>query len=207
MNTYLFSKIVPDHIKGKSTSLEESFTPGTREEATDIFRRACKRLLNVKIWHELSGFGSGEFKLTDVDGNEIHKLAEIGNFFKIDLPGPGTTSGDGYDWVKVEAIIDNSNAEAEEESFGMRVRACSNPHTAGSNTAHFFTHDATSSFMIVRENNTVTAFYYGRNEILNTATDSVIDKVRNAIAGTVALLGVSELHWTRLLKGLLSAKI
>ncbi|HEY1872116.1 MAG TPA: hypothetical protein VGG71_13735 [Chitinophagaceae bacterium] len=124
MNTNLFNEIVPRNIKGKSTSLEESTTAGTREEALDTFKRACKRLLNVKIWHELIGFGSGKFELTAANGNEMHTLAEIGNFFKIGMPGPGTTSGDGYDWVKVEKIIVNSNSEGEEESFGMRVRAC-----------------------------------------------------------------------------------
>lgn len=207
MHNTLFNKIVPGNIHGKSTDLQQSVTTATREEAVDTFNSACKRLLNVKIWHLLSGFGSGEFKLMDATGNEVHRLAQAGDYFQIDMPGPGTISGEGYDWVMVETVENNSNADGEEENLGIRVRPCSNPNKTGNDTSHFFTNDATSSFIIERKNNTVTACYYGRNEVLNTGVNNIADKLRNAVAGTFALLGISEMQWKSLIKSFLEKEV
>ena len=203
----LVKSLVPKNIKGKPTDLEYSVTLNTREEAVETFKRAYKRLLNSRIWHKLAGFGSAEFVLKDEEGDDTHRLAGVGDYFQIDIPGPGPGAGDGYDWVQVEEIEDHTNPGAEEESFGMRVRSCKNPKKPENTTAHFFTSDATSTFIIERKGNTVSVSYHGRNEVLNTDSGKLKDRIRNAVVGAGAMAGISEWQWSRLIKSFLEKEV
>ncbi len=202
MSTYS-NKIVPENTKGKLNDVDHSVTFDTRQEATEAFEEAHKRMLAVNAWHKLSGFVSAEFSLKNRNGKSCARPAQIGDYIRIDIPGPGPASGDGYDWVHVEAIEDKTNPRGEEESFGMRIRSSKKPNKKGDDTAHFFTSDSTSTFLIERKQNTVTTSYHGRNEVLNTGTKKLKDRIRNTIVGTGALIGISELQWARLIKSFL----
>lgn len=203
----LFNNLIPENTKGKPTDMEHSITLNNREEALDTFKSAYKRMLNVNIWHQLSGFASADFLLRDQQGKETNRLAQVNDYIRINIPGPGPASGEGYDWVQVEAIEDNTNPESDEEAFGMRVRSCKDPNKAGNDTAHFFTSDATSTFIIHRNFDKVSASFHGRNEVLNTGTEKVKDKIRNTIIGAVAMLGISELQWVSLIKSFLEKEV
>ncbi|MBI3883665.1 MAG: hypothetical protein HY305_05500, partial [Sphingobacteriales bacterium] len=165
MENQQLNLLIPENKIGKAVDIEHVITKDDREKAIDTFKRATKRLLNVPVWHKLCGIASAEFTLIGNDGEEKHRLAQVYDYFKIAVTGPGSVAGGGYDWVQVESISDESNADAEEEQFAMTVRACKNPQQEEGVTAHFFTSDATSTFIINRNGNTITASYYGRNEI------------------------------------------
>lgn len=199
--------LIPENIVGKANDIEHTVTLPDSEQAKDTFKRAYKRLLNVPVWHELCGAASAEFVLTDSTGKEVHRLAEPGDHFKIDIPGPGTKTGDGYDWAQVEKIEDNSAPENSSENFGLRVCAAKNPQSASEATAHFFKGDATSTFIIQRAGNTVIASYHGRNEIVNTDTGEALDNLRNTMVAGVALAAISKFQWSALMKGLLEPEI
>ncbi len=201
------SGIIPVNENGKENDLEHSESFTSREEAAKCFVRAYKRMFNPKVWHKLAGFMSPELALVSPDGATQRDLAEIGDYYRINLPGPGTRAGDGYDWVKVEAIEDHHDAAAEYEWMGIRLRPTANPQTDNDETAHFFRDTATSSFVIVRECNTVTASYHGRNELPNTDTSSTVDNMRNAVVTSGAIAGFSELQWSKLIKEFLQAEI
>ena len=196
--------LIPEQQHGSQTNTEHSVTANNREEALDLFKRAYKRLLNINIWHKLCGAASADFELKGAHGEIEHRLAEVNDHFKIDIPGPGTAAGDGFDWVRVESIEDKTNPDGEEEIFGMRVRSCSNPNNKEDGTAHFFTSDATSTFIIRRNANTVTVFIYGRNETPNTTAEKIADKFRNAAVGAGAIAGAAKIQWVLLAKGLLA---
>lgn len=202
-----FKNIIPENIKGKSLDIEYSIIAPNREEANDVFKKAAKRMLNLNIWQQLGGFLSAEFTLTDDTGQKLERLAALGDFIKIDIQGPGSSAGSGFDWVSIEAMEDNSNAGAEEENVAMRVRSCRQPGKINQEVAHFFTGDATSTFIIYRNLNTVTSFYYGRNEVLNSATGKVLDNIRNVVMGGVAVAGVSEIQWNTLIKSFLEREL
>ena len=203
----LINNIIPENTKGKPTDVEHSITLNNREEALDTFKRAYKRMLNVNIWHKLSGFGSADFY------SGINKAMKLTGWrrwvitFRLIYLVPGLHQVMGYDWVQVEAIEDHTNPDAEEESFGMRVRSCKNPNKPGNDTAHFFTSDATSTFIIQRKHNTVSSSYHGRNEVLNTDTEKLKDTIRNTIVGVGAMVGISELQWSRLIKSFLEKEV
>jgi hypothetical protein len=123
------------------------------------------------------------FRLTDENGKPLSRTAQKGNYFKIDLPGPGTMEGPGYDWVCIESIEDLSDPDSTKERIAITVRPAPSPERMGENVAHFFDQHATSSFVLTREGSEVKAAVYGRNELPNTGTTQPVDKVRNAVVG------------------------
>lgn len=202
-------EIIPEQESGAKTDNEYSITTGNLHEARSLFNAVKERLQDINNWHTRCGTGSAVFTLTDSEGNEVNRKVQLGDHFKISIPAPamvkGTSAGEGHDWVIVEAIEDKSNSLEKNESFAIRVRPAENPKTPNDDIAHFFKDDATSSFGVEREGNKVTTHVHGRNEKPNTATDSIIDKARNALVAIGAMAGFSNPQWKSLVKGLLEA--
>jgi hypothetical protein len=157
-------------------------------------------LLAVNDWGERAGALSADFRLADEQGKGVNRLVRTGDHFRVDIPGPGSKAGDGYDWVIVEDIKEVN--ENKTDSTAIRVRPASNPKTDNENIAHFYSEDTTSTFVITRENNKVTASIYDRNVKANTGTTEGIDKVRNAATGLGAKHAFSKLQWQALAEAL-----
>lgn len=201
------TSIIPANIEGKQNDLSFSKTLADREQALDCFKRACKRLLNPPVWHELAGMLSGEFTLFGESGQGADRLAQAGDYLRIDLPGPGPRIGDGYDWVKVSSIEDKSDPSGEEERVAMKLHPSANPKSSDERTAHFLQEEASSTFIIERKGNVVTVSYHSRNEVPNTHTGNIIDNLRNNIITSGAFAGLSEAQWSSLIKAFLQAEI
>ena len=194
------TQLVPVQEKGKSVDLEENVTANDRDAAKKLFKDAVYRLCHPATWHDIAGTLSASFS---VDDKQKEQNIEQGDHIRINIPGPGLNEGDGEDWVRVETIETNFDNEFD-ESFGMLLLVCPNPHTKGDAIAHFFAEGASSTFLVTRKANTVTAHYKGRNESPNTDELALTDKVRNIVVAGGALAGISELQWRALLKGLLA---
>lgn len=192
---------LPAQQQGAEKNIEELVETSNEDEAKQLYTASKKRLLNVNNWNKICGKLSAVFELTNSEGHQLKSNPVVGNYFKIDIPGPGTVSGKGYDWVRVEAVEEKNNED--EESILIRVRPSDNPTTADDDVAHFFSDKATSNFFVSRKNNVVTAAVYGRNEVANTSTSNAVDKARNAVVGTSAKAGLSDPQWKALVKGVL----
>jgi hypothetical protein len=199
-------KIIPRQKEGAGKDIDHTVVTADENDARKLFMIARNRLVNVNEWHHYAKPISSVFRLTDGEGHEVDRTAEAGDYFKIDLPGPGPAEGKGYDWVRVEAIEDKSNADGPAEHIAIRVRPAPDPTMKqGENVAHFFDDRSTSSFVLMRNGKEVTAAVYSRNEIPNTETSSIGDKVRNAVVGATAILGFSNVQWKNLVKGVLES--
>lgn len=195
--------LIPEQTQGVETNTVHDITADSEAHANQIFNKAVHRLLDVNRWGEYAGAGSSAFILTDEKGDKVNRPPQIGDHLKIDLPGPGSKAGEGFDWVKIEAIADKRDANALAESFSFRARPCANPKGNKEDVAHFFSDAATSTFLIKREGKKVSAEVRGRNEVPNTSTDTVIDKLRNTIVAVPAMLGISNGQWKKLVFGFL----
>lgn len=189
-------EVIPEHNEGIQTNTESSVELPSEEEAKDFFTTVKERLLAINEWHQYAGSATADFQLTDEKGTTVERQPQKGDHFKIKIPGPGTVTGEGNDWVQIEAI------EEEENCIGLRVRPATNPTNEQTEVAHFFDEDATSSFLVKREGKKVTAGVYGRNEKPNTDTETVVDKVRNTAIAAGAISGFSKLQWKSLVNGL-----
>ena len=195
---------LPKEEEGTQKDIDAKEESSTVEEARQLFETAKNRLLEVNNWNRICGKGSATFELTDEHGKNAEGAPKIGYHFKIDIPAPGTKTGEGFDWVRVEAIEQNQDADKDSEFILIRVRPSSNPLDENGKIAHFFSDKSTSNFLVMREKKVVTAAVLGRNEVANTDNKiSFFDKIRNAIVGTGAAGGLSNPQWKSLVNGLL----
>ena len=144
---------------------------------------------------------SSDLQLVSAAGEELNRNLQMGDYFRIDIPGPGSSAGDGYDWVCVEEI--KEVAETNNESIGIRVKPAPNPLRNKTVIAHFYSDEATSNFIITRENSRISAWIIDRNIKPNDQGESVIDKIRDSAAGAGAIGIFSKLQWQGLAEGLI----
>lgn len=189
-------EVIPEHNRGIQTNTESSIELSSEEEAKVFFQTVKERLLNINNWHQYAGSATADFQLTDETGNPVERKPQKGDHFKINIPAPGSVTGEGKDWVRIEAIEEDKNC------IGIRVRPATNPTNERKDVAHFFDEETTSSFLVKLEEKKITAGVYGRNERPNTDTETLVDKVRNAAIATGAISGFSKLQWKSLVNGL-----
>jgi hypothetical protein len=194
------SPIVPDQQTGKAIDAESSVQLAKEEDAKAFFGRAKERLQNVNDWKQIAGTLSATFQLVDADGKEVNRKAQKGDYFKIDIPGPGTKTGEGFDWVQIEEVENTSLPDGER--FGFRVRPTDNPQNHKEDVAHFYSEESTSSFVIERRNTTVTASVHDRNTKPNTDATKTTDKIRDAVVGAAGVASFSKIQWKNLTDGL-----
>jgi hypothetical protein len=194
-------EIVPETHEGKKVDLHREATCESVEDAKELFRLATVRLLDPTNWKSLTGKASADFEPKKFNHDKQATVKE-GDFIQIDIPAPGLSAGHGHDWVRVDKIEKDVDATVD-ESVGLTVMVSPPPGKSNEEVAHFFAAGASSSFIIKRDAEKVMASYHGRNEKPNLENHGVIDKIRNAVVATGALLGMSELQWKALLEGFL----
>lgn len=197
-------KLIPAQMIGSKTGSTSKRTTSTRHDALLLFNESKVRLLDINSWRRLCGNKGSEFQLTDAGGNPLHdKIPVVGNLIRIKLPAPPNAKGDGFDWVRIEEFEDTRNLLKDEDVFGFRVRPVQNPLNRSAGSAHFYTGDATSSFIVMRRVCTVMALERGRNEVPNSA-GKFLNKLRNILVALGAMLGLSRPQWKSLTDGILN---
>lgn len=157
-----------------------------------------ERFLEVNKWKSYCGEGFADFRLHDSLGNYVDRLPKVGDFIRIDIPGPGGFEAKGYDWVEIIEISENYINKNELENLLIICRPSTIPRNKKSNhIAHFYSNEATSSFMISRTENIIKAAVYGRNESPNWNAN-FLDKIRNFSIAIGGMFGVSKIQWKRL---------
>lgn len=195
-----YTGLIPENKTGAVIDTASSEKFADEEEAKSFYQIVKARLLNVNGWHEIAGAASANFQLIDKNKQAVSRQVEKGDFFKIDVPGPGSETGGGYDWVQVEDIKEVSQPDVD--SVGLRARPASNPFNNDESTAHFYSEDSTSTFIVTREGTKITATVYDRNTKPNTESEGIMDKIRHVAAGIGAILGFSKIQWKGLADGL-----
>ncbi|RYU97417.1 hypothetical protein [Emticicia agri] len=193
--------IVPAQREGTAyDTISERIFP-TEKLAKAHFQVAKDRLLAINHWHKVTAEEKTVFGLVNGRGEQVERMPAIGDFIRIDIPGPMNHTGDGFDWVIIEDIFEDE--EIHEEFISIRVRPSSNPEKHNTEIAHFFDDMATSTFIVKRENNKISAEVHGRNEKPNLDELSLMDKIRNTFVAFGGILGGSKIQWKSFTEGLL----
>lgn len=193
------NQIPAQHTGGQLDTQAESRFP-TTELAKAFYQIAQKRLLTPSGWAEICKVPLSTFSHTDEQGNVVERQVQTGDYLRIDIPGPGSHSGDGFDWVRIEKVEEEFTPDAEVTT--LQARPAANPKSEDTSTAHFFTAMATSTFQVKRSGNTVYAEEHGRNELPNTDSPHLADQIRNTLIGWTAKIGLSYPQWKSLVKGI-----
>ncbi len=193
--------LIPGQFKGQALEAEASLELDNVNAAQTLYQDAKKKLFSVNHWHQIVPGITARFQIVDKSGNEVSRKVNKGDYLRINIPGPGNKEGDGYDWVIVEEM-----KEVEKQflqSAGFRVRPTENPFGKKKETAHFYSDETTSSFIIIRENIRVVVWIVDRNMLPNTGSESLVDKVRDVIVGVSGIAGFSKVQWQGLADGIL----
>ena len=193
--------IIPEQYTGEDIETTSTLSFKNRTEALSFYQVASSRLLNVNEWHSVAGFVSGRFYLVNRSGEEVHRSVENGDYFKIDIPGPGNSEGDGFDWVHVEELKEIKTEHLQ--SIGFRVRPTHNPLGKKDKTAHFYSNEATSTFIVTQKDDEVTVQIIDVNLKPNEEAGTITDKIRNVAIGVGAMKLFSKVQWKNLADGIL----
>lgn len=201
----LLKKIIPRQFTGSKTSADAEFEAPSISEAKALFMDAKHRLININSWFLICSEQGAQFQLTDEDGNSVESGTPlVGNLIRIKLPAPPNEKGDGYDWVRIEKLEEDEDTTTDEQIFGFRVRPVANPGNRTDASSHFYTSEATSSFVVYRKKNFISVLERGRNEIPNP-DGTFMNKIRNLLIAITAMLGFSKPQWKHLVEGVLNA--
>ena len=194
-------EIIPTQFAGQEIEVEATKELKDEAEAKSVYNVAKKKLLDVNNWKKIAGTITAQFQIINEKGEEVTRYVKKGDYLRINIPGPGSKEGDGYDWVLVEELKE-INMESL-QSVGFRVRPNENPFGEKNETSHFYSKEATSSFIICRENSQLISRIVDRNLLPNTESGSLVDKVRDVVVGVSAIAGLSKLQWQQLANGLI----
>lgn len=197
---------IPEQFIGKKVNASRSVTLETNQEAADFFNIVRNRLLDIDNWYRTAKLPFSTFELVNSSDQTEVSAVKIGDYIKINIPGPGPANGEHVDFVRVENIEETSDKSIY--ILTMTLRPSVEPTaTTNSDVQHFFNAMSTSTLQIVHDGKTITANYFGRNEVPNSDVDSFSDKIRNSIVGWAAKLGLSFSQWDALVSGIVDDKI
>jgi len=162
----------------------------TEKEAKEAFLVSKTKLFNINLWSKLPGITSS-FLLHDAEGNKKTTTPNIGDFILIELPGPLPEN-----WVTITEIIDNSN-------MGQIIVSPSPKPTAKGKEKgeieHFFIDEATSTFRVTREGDTIFGFEIGKDEgINNEGKEAANREWINTLIAQGGWAGFQKLQWEKL---------
>lgn len=201
------ASLVPEQHSGVEKNFQRRHQSESLEDAEDLFVEAKERLLDVNSWHRLAGKGKARFQLVDGHCHPLKRHAHRGDFIRIELPGPASPVGGGYDWVHIEAVVYETDPDSDHECMAIRVRPSQAPeHHHSKGADHFFGNEATSTFVIERDHSLVTAGIYGRNEKPNTSESSLLGWLRHGFVALTAFVGGASVQWDALVKGFIEGE-
>jgi len=194
------NSFIPKQELGNKLDLTSITRLDSNTEAQGFFELVKNRLLAINQWDEICNAPSAVFRLMNGKNQEIVGLPQEGDYIRIDVPGPGSKAGRGYDWVRIAQIGEHQTTDAA--LLSITVRPSPHPLHTDEGIAHFFQATATSTFQVKRYGNMVQASVHGRNELANNVNVGFMDKMRNTMIGWLAKFGLSYPQWKLLTDGL-----
>src|SRR5678816_3050432 len=97
-------EIVPTQFAGQEIEVEATKKLKDEAYAKSLYNVAKKKLLDVNNWKKIAGALTAQFQIINEKGEEVTRDVRKGDYLRINIPGPGSKEGDGYDWVHVEEL-------------------------------------------------------------------------------------------------------
>ena len=181
-------------LKGNASKDKAYSTDNTYPDAAtarQAFEEAKQKLFDVNKWSALPGINS-TFELHDQAGNKIDATVTApGNYIRIELPGPTPEN-----WVQITDVQVKDNVA----EFTVSPSEKPQPDAGEANvTQHFFTKDASSTFRVELNGNTLQASEIGKNEVINNTGEEAGNRaVANTLIAEGGWAGFQGLQWNKL---------
>lgn len=177
-----------DESKDKGYHNQRVYTD--KNQADIAFEQSKKKLFDVNRWSEMKGINS-TFVLHDEFGRKASGDIKKGYFIKIDLPG-----------LKIENWVQVSDVRVEPELAEFVVHPSKKPEEKTDPNAevkHFFTEEASSTFRVIKEGNTIKAFEIGQDEVINNEGDDSGNRaLLNTLIAEGGWAGFQKIQWEKL---------
>lgn len=185
---------IPEQHSGFRKEFVSSRKFITLGDAKLCFCFAADRMLEINNWNRLVAMKT-TFTIRDRDLKREDRPARLLDFVAIEIPGPENVDGQGCDWVQVVQLKGLKSIAKEQLLLTLRP----SPMPGSTETSHFFSSRSTSSFLLTRREQVVSAAYYGHNELPNTAVAATSQLIRNVAVAAGAILGFSDVIWKPLI--------
>lgn len=185
---------IPEQLKGGCHDIVSMQCANTVDIAKLYYEELQRRLIAVNEWHSFSEKNKAKFVLINPITNQATDKLEIGNLIRIDIPGPGSPSGSGFDWTEI-TNIEIGNEGQEFPYFSFTVKPCPAPNTTDKTVAHFYDEESTNTFIVRRVGTCIYAEVHGRNQIENTSDAPLLDILRNKAVAIGSKFGIGSLNW------------
>ena len=181
----------PHDEESKDRTYTSRRTYPDASSALQAFAWAEEKLFDVNAWSDLPGI-TAKFVLHDAAGMGKTSTPQVGDYIRIDLPGPFPEN-----WVRVTSLrVGDTAAE-------FTVQPSGDPREgggeAGEEIEHFFRKEARSTFRVQLQGNTLIASEIGRNESINNEGAQAGNR---AVVNTVVAKGgwalAQKLQWQKL---------
>lgn len=184
--------LLPVNIIGSENNAVSFFDCSSETEAFERFRKFSQKLLDVNGWNQFAGKNPTEFYLHGKENKE-GTAVQLNDLVKIKMPAPKNKLGNGFDWVMVNKIevID----QTEEKVFLLQMRPHSCAESGSGSIAHFYTEDASNTFILSKKNKVIQFSIHGRNELANTSKVGWIHSLRNFFVASGGIFGGSKVQW------------
>nr|WP_315034013.1 hypothetical protein [uncultured Chryseobacterium sp.] len=194
---------VPIQKKGSYHDTESKRKYVHSEPTEKAFSILRERLLSINNWKSYCGDEFADFKLFESEGKMVNRFPLIGDYIRIDIPGPGTLEDKGFDWVQIVDLSEGQTDSVWLDFVMLTCRPSKNPKDKKSeHIIHFYSDEASSTFGVFKGRDFIQAGIYGRNETPNMDA-KFLDKARNLLIAAGGMVGVSKIEWKTLANGLL----
>ncbi len=184
--------LLPVNSIGSENNAVSFLSCNSETEAFDRFRKLSQKLLEVNGWNEYAGKNPTEFYLYSKEKDKA-AIAQLNDLVKIKMPAPKNNLGNSFDWVMVNRIENIEQTESKVLLLQMKPHSCA--ESANGNIAHFYTGEASNTFILSKKNKVIQFSIHGRNEVANTSSVGFFNSLRNFFVAAGGIFGGSKIQW------------
>lgn len=170
---------------------------------SDYYFDAIKaNLLNVNNWSTYTGITKTYFTLFDQQGVEAFRAPLVKDLIRIEFPiiSPNKQLSPLYDWVEIKDFQQIRTEYYQAVIMQLCPTKCP---TIGSQCAnHFFTDDASNTFILIQTADLLSLSIHGRNEFPNIFIESKLKAFRNLMIAGLGFVGASKHLWENIARGI-----
>ncbi|WP_192820285.1 hypothetical protein [Rufibacter sp. LB8] len=181
-------------LKGEETKdklFQNENTFPDEAAAQQAFEQAKAKLFDVNKWSNLEGINS-TFQLFGAAGEPSDKTKpQVGDFMQIILPATNIEN-----WVAVTEVTEEETAA----QFVVKPSPPPAPKTDQPEVVkHFFTHEASSTFLVYLDGLTLHGLEIGKDEAINNQGQEAGDRaVLNTMISEGGWAGFQSLQWNKI---------
>ncbi|QTV05565.1 hypothetical protein [Faecalibacter bovis] len=187
--------LIPKHEKGNNRDTIV-FKTSAIELASSNFVFIKQRLLNVNNWGNFCTKTPVEFKVYDSNCSLNEGYVNLNDYIKIQIDLPTFSrrlSELVSDWVEVVRIEEHTDSNSA--YFLMQLAPIECPSKETKEIEHFYSNNATKTFILYRNNQTISLSIHGRNEEVNFKVKSKTKAFRNFLVANFGVIGIDNYLW------------